>query len=93
MTGAVCLGAASSIPGSMVNLLVRASQIAKGKTERDAVVIGHASGTMATQGDAEVTSQGEVVVRSGSVYRTARRLMEGTVLYLTKNDPSHIRDI
>ncbi|RSH90434.1 hypothetical protein EHS25_001039 [Saitozyma podzolica] len=93
MTGAVCVGAASSIPGSMVNLIVRASQIAKGKMQRDAVVIGHASGKMATQGDAEVTPQGEVVVRSGSVYRTARRLMEGTVLYLAKNRSSHIRDV
>jgi 2-methylaconitate cis-trans-isomerase PrpF len=77
----------------MVNLIVRASQIAKGKMQRDAVVIGHASGKMATQGDAEVTPQGEVVVRSGSVYRTARRLMEGTVLYLAKNRSSHIRDV
>lgn len=70
MTGAVCVGAASAIPGSVVNTIV---------TGKDAVVIGHASGTMVVTGRVDC-SGGQPEILSGSVYRTARRLMEGFVM-------------
>ena len=81
MTGAVCLGAASAIPGTLVERYVSASHVARLKLPGEAVVVGHASGTMAINSDSSVTD-GQVVVKSGSVYRTARRLMEGSVLYM-----------
>lgn len=74
MTGAVCVGAASVVPGSLVHDLVSSST-------SDSVVIGHASGAITVRGDCEAL-HGQPVIKSGSVYRTARRLMEGSVLYL-----------
>jgi 2-methylaconitate cis-trans-isomerase PrpF len=76
MTGAVCVAAAAVVPGSVVNLLARPSG--------SSLVIGHGGGTMTTEGKSFVDEDGQVVVERGSVYRTARRLMEGTVLYLAK---------
>ena len=81
MTGAVCVGAASSIPGAIVHDIVTSNRASKLGGVDDAVVIGHASGTMAINGDSSIVN-GEVVLRSGSVYRTARRLMEGSVCYM-----------
>lgn len=75
MTGAVCVAAAAVVPGSVVNLLAKA-------TGSSSLVIGHGGGTMTTEGKSYVASDGTVIVERGSVYRTARRLMEGTVLYL-----------
>lgn len=77
MTGAVCVAAAAVVPGSVVNLL------ADGKGA-SSLVIGHGGGTMTTEGKSFVDPQGQVTVVRGSVYRTARRLMEGTVMYLGK---------
>ena len=77
MTGAVCVAAAAVVPGSVVNLLARSSG-------GSSLVIGHGGGTMTTEGKSFVSPTGQVTVERGSVYRTARRLMEGTVLYLGK---------
>jgi len=84
MTGAVCVGAASAVPGSLVNQVVSEVRQARGVPMDAPITIGHVSGTMDIQGEAEV-KDGLVEVKSGSVYRTARRLMEGTVLYLDKS--------
>jgi 2-methylaconitate cis-trans-isomerase PrpF len=84
MTGAVCVGAASSIPGTIINRIVEQTRQNRGDMvtgETAAVVIGHASGTMSVDGECQVVD-GETIVKSGSVYRTARRLMEGSALYL-----------
>ena len=75
MTGAVCVGAAASIPGTLVHTIVAGSVTA------GAVNIGHAGGTMAVTGRSRMEGD-EVVVDCGSVYRTARRLMEGKVMYI-----------
>jgi 2-methylaconitate cis-trans-isomerase PrpF len=83
MTGAVCVGAASAVPGTIVNAVVQATRNRRGTSlgGNQAVGVGHGSGTMSVDGDCEEIG-GETVVRSGSVYRTARRLMEGSALYL-----------
>lgn len=70
MTGAVCVGAASAIPGSVVNVIVQGKQD---------ITIQHACGTMMVRGQAEV-QEDQVRIVSGSVYRTARRLMEGNIM-------------
>lgn len=70
MTGAVCVGAASAIPGSVVNAIVQGKQD---------IVIGHACGTMMVRGEAAVVGD-EISITSGSVFRTARRLMEGSIM-------------
>lgn len=68
ITGAICLAVACRVPGSIPNAICRAGD--------GPIRIGHASGT--TQVDAAV-SDGEA--KYGAVYRTARRLFEGRVLY------------
>jgi 2-methylaconitate cis-trans-isomerase PrpF len=81
MTGAVCLAAACAVPGSLVNVIATKSQAARVAAKAPPLLIGHASGTMATDSQAVVREDGTIEVKSGSVYRTARRLMEGSVLY------------
>lgn len=72
ITGAVCVAVAARIPGTIPNRLCAASS--------GAIRIGHASGT--TVVDAKVTdTNGTLQAEYGAVYRTARRLFEGNVLY------------
>lgn len=80
MTGAVCVGAASSIPNTLVNRYFAKSRRSRGESLAGPVVIGHAGGTMAVEGSSRIQGD-QVVVECGTVYRTARRLMEGNVLY------------
>jgi 2-methylaconitate cis-trans-isomerase PrpF len=68
ITGAICLAVAARVPGSIPHRLCAASE--------GPIRIGHASGT--TVVDAEVT-EGEA--KLGAVYRSARRLFEGNVIY------------
>ena len=68
ITGAVCLAVAARVPGSIPHRLCTAAQ--------GAIRIGHASGT--TQVDAEVV---DGQARHGAVYRSARRLFEGAVVW------------
>jgi hypothetical protein len=68
ITGAVCLAVAARVPGTIPHALCQAAS--------GPIRIGHASGT--TQVDAEVT---DGRADYGAVYRTARRLFEGNVLY------------
>lgn len=79
MTGAVCVGSASSIPGTLISRYFLQSRAKRGLDSQGPVVIGHASGTMAVEGTSRAEAD-EVVVECGTVYRTARRLMEGSVL-------------
>ncbi len=69
ITGAVCLAVAARVHGSIPHQLCRAAS--------GPIRIGHASGT--TQVDAAVNAEGKA--EYGAVYRSARRLMEGQVLY------------
>jgi 2-methylaconitate cis-trans-isomerase PrpF len=68
ITGAICLAVAARVPGSIPHRLCA--------TADGPICIGHASGT--TVVDAEVTD-GEA--KLGAVYRSARRLFEGNVIY------------
>lgn len=72
ITGAICLAIAARVPGSIPHRLRRAGE---GPTR-----IGHPSGM--TLVDAAVTDRdGELTALHGAVYRTARRLFEGTVVW------------
>ena len=82
MTGTICLGAAAAVSGTLVETIVTASRLArKTALPSDPIVIGHAGGTICVSGESEVTSDG-VKVKSGSLFRTARRLMEGKVFWM-----------
>ena len=69
ITGAVCLAVAARIPGSIPHEACRA--------QVGPIRIGHASGT--TQVDAAIDAAGRA--EYGAVFRTARRLFEGSVVY------------
>ncbi|VVE24060.1 2-methylaconitate cis-trans isomerase PrpF [Pandoraea anhela] len=70
-TAAVCIGAAASIPGTLVNL-------AAGGGARNAVRFGHPSGTLRVGAEAN-ESGGEWTVTKAIMSRSARVLMEGWV--------------
>ena len=77
LTGALCLAVACRIPGSIPAALAPATPArATGADIR----LGHPSGTILVA--AEVTGAGaDLHVPSATVYRTARRLFQGEVLY------------
>jgi len=72
ITGAVCLAVAMRLPGSVPNQLMSAG--------RELLRVGHPSGVIAV-GAKVAGAGGDWTAESGSVYRTARRLFEGHVLY------------
>lgn len=89
LTGAVCLGAAACLEGTVVSELMTeslksstqdifelASQQSQKKNPGRSVVIGHNSGIIDV--DVDVTADDEV--QSVTVFRTARRLFEGTII-------------
>lgn len=69
ITGAICLAIACRVPGSLPHRLCASKQ--------GPIRIAHPSGT--TMVDAGLDDAGEAVY--GAVYRTARRLFEGRVVY------------
>lgn len=78
ITAALCTAAAAQVPGTLVR------RVAREKASSDEFVIAHASGTLAV--DAHVEHRpgpggggGEWAVPTASVFRTARKLFEGTV--------------
>jgi 2-methylaconitate cis-trans-isomerase PrpF len=74
LTGALCLAAACRVPGSVPNrMLLPAARAGD-------LRIGHASGITLVAAEAE-TGPGGVRIRHATVYRTARRLFQGEVLY------------
>ena len=73
VTGTVCTGAAVRIPGSVAWEVLR-----KEAKTRQSVNIGHPSGVISVEAEAEVIS-GEVKLKRIGVYRTARRIMDGYV--------------
>lgn len=71
-TGAVAIAAAAAIPGTLVSRLI-------GDTRKPMVRFGHPSGTLAV--GAEARQSGDTwTVGKVSMSRSARRLMEGSVL-------------
>ncbi len=74
LTGAMCLAAACRVPGSIPNRML--SEAARTGPVR----IGHPSGVVLVDAAAEL--QGDAIhIRHATVYRTARRLFQGEVLY------------
>ncbi len=74
LTGALCLAAACRVPGSVPNRMLPPAARAGD------LRIGHASGTTLVAAEAETGPEG-VRIRHATVYRTARRLFQGEVLY------------
>jgi 2-methylaconitate cis-trans-isomerase PrpF len=75
LTGALCLAAACRVPGSVPWRL-----LSDGAHE-GALRIGHPSGVVLVDADVETLPSGGISVRHATVYRTARRLFQGEVLY------------
>lgn len=70
VTGAICLAVATRIPGSIPARLVALGA--------DTVIVGHPSGTLTVDADV-VAEGGAITARSGTIYRTARKLFSGEV--------------
>jgi 2-methylaconitate cis-trans-isomerase PrpF len=78
VSGSLCTGSAARVPGSVVNEVLRE----EAKT-RETIHIGHPSGIFPVGAVAE-TVDGQVRMKQLSVFRTARRIMEGYV-YVRKS--------
>ena len=74
VTGAVCLGAAAKIEGTIVNEIFRQIQ----PNNPPAVRIGHPSGTIRVEMEIE-KKEGRLRLTKAALARTARLLMDGQV--------------
>ncbi|MEJ0022985.1 MAG: PrpF domain-containing protein [Alphaproteobacteria bacterium] len=74
LTGALCTGAACSIPGAIPQML------ATRPTEEGVLRIGHPSGVIHVGAKVEGVGS-QINVPHATVYRTARKLFEGNVFY------------
>lgn len=72
LTGAMCVGVAARIPGTLVH------ECADRVAQREALDVGHGSGVLPVWAEVPQTAEGPVA-RGASVIRTARVLMEGRV--------------
>jgi len=72
-TGAVCLGVAARIEGTIVSDL-----LSERGREQGTIVIGHPSGVIPVEVIAR-EEQGRLNLERAVIYRTARRIMEGSV--------------
>lgn len=75
ITGAICLAVAARVPGSIPHRFCAA--------RKGSIRIGHASGTTVVDAEVATTPGGTPEARLGAVYRSARRLFEGQVVYRT----------
>lgn len=73
ITGAICLAVAARIPGSIPHRFCRAGS--------GPIRIGHASGTTVVDAEVAEGPDGALEAQLGAVYRSARRLFEGNVVY------------
>jgi 2-methylaconitate cis-trans-isomerase PrpF len=73
ITGAICLAVAARIPGTIPHRFCRA--------EAGPLTIGHPSGTTVVDAAVMAAADGTFDAQYGAVYRSARRLFEGHVLY------------
>lgn len=74
LTGAMCLAVAARIPGSL------AARFARDRGAAEDLRVAHPSGILPVAARTRVEN-GAVVAEEAVVYRTARRLMEGRVLF------------
>lgn len=72
ITVAMAIAAAANVEGSVVHEVVSAE-----KTDAEGITLGHSSGRIVV--GAEFNGAGELT--QATVFRTARRLMEGTVFW------------
>ncbi len=79
LTGALCLAVACRVPGSVAQRLVRPGDASA------PIRIGHPSGTLLVAAEAQPGNDG-VRVPFATVFRTARRLFQGEVLYADRTD-------
>jgi 2-methylaconitate cis-trans-isomerase PrpF len=77
LTGAMCLAVAVRVPGTLPHEAAEA--VPPGSSRSPEVRIGHPSGVLAIAAAVETAGDGAPVARAVTVYRTARRLMEGFV--------------
>jgi 2-methylaconitate cis-trans-isomerase PrpF len=75
ITGAICLAVAARTPGTIAHDLCRASS--------GPIRIGHPSGVILVDAAVSPAPDGSLRADHGAVYRSARRLFEGSVLYRT----------
>lgn len=73
ITGAICLAVAARTPGSIPHRVCAAGE--------GPIRIGHPSGTTVVDAEVGDGPDGAKVAKLGVVYRSARRLFEGNVLY------------
>lgn len=73
ITGSICLAVAARVPGTVAHELCRAGD--------GPIRVGHASGTTMVDALVEETGDGSWRADHGAVFRTARRLFEGSVVY------------
>ncbi len=71
LSGAMCVGVAASIPGSLVHDVAQAG---------GEVCIGNPSGVLPVRADVK-TIDGRITAVSATTFRTQRRMMEGSLLY------------
>ena len=79
ITGTVCTGAAARIAGTVVWEAMNAEA-----RDRVNLRIGHPSGVIPIEAEAEAGEQGTVRLTRAAVYRTARKIMDGQV-YVRKS--------
>lgn len=72
LTGAMCVAAAARVEGTIVHEASR-------RVEGDTLRVGHASGALPVAAKITRNVDGGYVAESASVFRTARRLMSGSV--------------
>jgi 2-methylaconitate cis-trans-isomerase PrpF len=75
LTAALTTAVAARIPGTIVEQLIATEPVSN-----DAITIGHASGRL--QVNATMQGSGNLTPLSATVYRTAKRLMEGNVFWV-----------
>ena len=81
VTGAIALGTAAMIPGTIVNEIVSLKKGALGNQQ--SITIGHPSGTIEVA--VEIShNEGEIVINKAALIRTARHLLDGTVYISNK---------
>lgn len=75
ITGAICLAVATRVPGSIPHALCSSTE--------GPLRIGHASGTTVVDAEVAPGPDGRLQALYGAVFRSARRLFEGSVLART----------
>jgi 2-methylaconitate cis-trans-isomerase PrpF len=73
ITGAVCLAVSARVPGTIPHSLCAAAS--------GPIRIGHPSGTILVDAAVSTGADGVLKAEQGAVYRSARRLFEGAVVY------------